>query len=97
MKRRQFFKLTGQAAVCLAVGVPAVVAVAKRLSVEEQIRKILAEDMKRTLDDLVFNQFHDGNYVSFVHPSQFQASKLLTDNGDSYEGIRFIEQTHLSL
>ena len=52
------------------------------LELEEQLRKILSEDMARTLDDAAFDQLEAG-------------TKLLNGEGDSYEGIRFIESPHI--
>jgi len=85
MKRRQFLKLTGQAAVCLAVGVPAIVAAVPK---KDGIKAVRMADLKHY-------QSPDTDYVGFVHPDTY--GKLMTGEIGHYEGIRFIEQTHLSL
>lgn len=95
MKRRAFLKQMGQAGVCLAVGVPAVVGLSNVATSGPPPDVLTKQMVKEMIDELAYQSLDAGTNVHFVHPANYAKLNLLTGEVGHYEGVKFIEQTHI--
>ena len=87
MKRRAFLKQMGQVALVTALPITLMASRPKRYSIEDQIRVQLKKDASERMDEIAFEQMHEG---AFVRRDGYMSEKLLTGEIGHYEGVRFL-------